>query len=125
MKNIRNYGIATGRVSKGLTIRNNRDGSRKIQFTVAAPDNYVDRDGNRGTQFIPLEAFIPASQQTNGVFDYLDCGDLVSVSYTIRNNNYTGKDGNKVYDLTFMVEDVALLEGKAAKKARQEAKAAS
>jgi len=125
MRNTRNFGVATGRVSKGLTIHNNKDGSRKIQFTVAAPDNYVGKDGNRGTQFIPLEAFIPASQKGNGAFDYIDCGDMVSISYSIRNNNYTGKDGVPVYGLTLMADDVALLESKASKEARQAAKAAA
>lgn len=125
MKNLRNFGVVTGRLSKGLTIYNNKDGSRKIQFSIAAPDNYVDKDGNRGSQFIPLEAFISASQKTNGVYDYIDCGDLVSVSYSVRNNNYTGRDGKPVYGMVLLADDVSLLESKASKEARLAAKAAA
>ena len=77
MKNIRNYGIVTGRLTRDPAVYNNNDGSRKIRFTVAAQDHFTDGDGNRGSQFIPLEAFIPARQQGNGPYDYLDCGDLV------------------------------------------------
>ena len=125
MRNLRNFGVATGRLAKGLTIHNNKDGSRKIYLVVAAPDNYTNKDGVKESQFIPLEAFISASQETNGVYDYLDCGDLISVSYSIRNNNYTNKDGVAVYGQVLLAEDVALLESKASKKARQEAKAAA
>lgn len=125
MKNIRNYGIATGRLTRGLTIHNNKDGSRKILFTVAAQDNYVDKEGNRNSQFIPLEAFIAASQKTNGVYDYLDCGDLISASYSIRNNTYKNKDGETIYGQVLLVDDIALLESKASKEARQAAKAAA
>ncbi|MBD5402240.1 single-stranded DNA-binding protein [bacterium] len=125
MKNIRNYGLVTGRLAKGLTVQGNKDGSRKILFTVAAQDNYVDKEGNRGTQFIQLEAFIPANRENNGVYEHLDCGDLISVSYSVRNNNYKNKDGVMVYNLVLLADEIALLESKASKEARLAAKAAS
>lgn len=118
MKNIRNYGIVTGRLTKDPAVYNNNDGSRKIRFTVAAQNQFTDGEGNRGSQFIPLEAFIPARQQGNGPYDYLDCGDLVSCSYTVQNNNYKGKDGEMVYGLVLLVDSIALLESKTSKEAR-------
>ena len=125
MKNIRNYGVVTGRLTKDPDIRINSDGSRKVRFTVAVQDSYTSKDGKRGSQFIPLEAFLTASQQTNGAYDYVEEGDLVSCSYTVNNNNYTDRNGQKVYGLALLVGEIALLESKASKKARQEAKAAS
>lgn len=125
MKNIRNYGMVTGRLTKNPDIRTNSDGSRKVRFTVAVQDSYTSKDGKRGSQFIPLEAFLTASQQTNGAYDYVEEGDLVSCSYTVNNNNYTDRNGQKVYGLALLVGEIALLESKASKKARQEAKAAS
>ncbi len=122
MKNIRNYGVVTGRLAKDLAVYDNRDGSRKILMLVAAQDNYTDSEGNRSCQFIPLEAFIPANQKNNGVFGYIGCGDLISCSYTVRNNTYTDKDGKTVYSNVLLIEEVALLESKAAKEARQSAK---
>ena len=59
-------GNVAGRLTKDPAVYNNNDGSRKIRFTVAAQDHFTDGDGNRGSQFIPLEAFIPARQQGNG-----------------------------------------------------------
>lgn len=119
MKNIRNYGMVTGRLAKDLEVYNNRGGSRKILMLVAAQDNYTGRDGKRNCQFIPLEAFVPSGQKDNGVFEYLGCGDLVSCSYSVRNNTYTDKDGKTVYNNVLQIEEVALLESRAAKEARQ------
>ncbi len=124
MKNLRNFGVVTGRLAKGLQIQFNKDGSRKISFIIAAQDNYTDRNGERRSQFIPLEAFIPASQKANGAYDYLGCGDMVSISYSVRNNNYTGKDGATVYRMVLLADEVVLLESKASKEARQAARAA-
>lgn len=122
MKNIRNYGIVTGRLTKDPAVYNNSDGSRKIRFTVAAQNQFTDSDGNRGSQFIPLEAFIPAKQADNGPFDYLDCGDLVSCSYTVQNNNYKDRNGEMVYGLVLLVDSIALLESRTSKEARLAAK---
>ena len=122
MKNIRNYGIVTGRLTKDPPDYTNNDGSRKIRFTVAAQDHFTDGGGNRGSQFIPLEAFIPAKQTGKGPYDYLDCGDLVSCSYTVQNNNYKDKGGEMVYGLVLLVDSIALLESRTSKEARLAAK---
>lgn len=118
MKNIRNYGVVTGRLSQDIKVFTNRDGSRKIKFTVAAPNHFTNSNGDYDSQFIPLEAFIPAKQRNNGPFDYMDKGDLVSCSYTIQNNNYKDKDGEMVYALILLVDNIALLESKTSKEAR-------
>lgn len=118
MKNIRNYGMVTGRLSQDIKVFTNKDGSRKIKFTVAAQDHFTNSRGEYESQFIPLEAFIPAKQRSNGPFDYLDKGDLVSCSYTIQNNNYKDKDGEMVYALVLLVDSIALLESKTSKEAR-------
>lgn len=65
-------GIVTGRLTKAPAVYNNNDGSRKIRFTVAAQDHFTDGDGNRGSQFIPPEAFIPAKQTGNGLVLLVD-----------------------------------------------------
>lgn len=122
MKNMRNFGIVTGRLTKDPTFYENRDGSRKVRFTVAAQDQFTDREGNRNSQFIPLEAFIPASQQGNGAYAYMNQGDLVSCSYTVQNNNYRDRNGETVYGLALLVDSITLLESKASKEARQTSK---
>ncbi len=118
MKNIRNYGIVTGRLTRDPVFYENRDGSRKVKFTVAAQNHFTNGEGNRDSQFIPLEAFVPAKHQNNGPYDYLDKGDLVSCSYSVQNNNYQDKNGEMVYGLVLLVDSIALLESKTSKEAR-------
>lgn len=119
MKNIRNYGMVTGRLVRDFKVCNNRDGSRKILFTVATANNYKSKDGHYHSQFISLEAFVPGNQKDNGVFAYINGGDLITCSYSVQTNTYTNKDGNTVYGQVLMVNDVALLESKATKEARR------
>ena len=118
MKNIRNYGMVTGRLTRDPQVFENRDGSRKIKFTVAAQNHFTNGQGEYDSKFIPLEAFIPAKQQNNGPFDYLDKGDLVSCSYSVQNNNYKDGNGEMVYGLILLVDNIALLESKTSKEAR-------
>lgn len=117
--NIRNYGMVTGRLTADPDVRINADGSRKVRFTVAVQNSYTDKDGKRGSQFLPLEVFISADRSGNGAYDCINGGDLVSCSYTVNNNNYTDKHGQKVYGLTLLVSEIALLETKASKERRR------
>ena len=120
--NINNYGIVTGRLSQPVTFFTNKDGSRKARFTVASTNAYKNADGTRGAQFVPLEAFIPSDNKSS-IYDLLDKGMLVSVQYTVMNNNYTDKDGVAHYDLVLQSETVRLQESRAATEARRSAHA--
>lgn len=114
--------MVIGRLVREPIIYNNRGGSRKILLTVAAQDSYTGKDGKRESQFVSLEAFVRGNQRTNGVYDYINTGDLISCSYSVRNNTYTDKNGETVYGQVLLVDEVALLESKAAKEARLAAK---
>lgn len=116
--NQRNFGIAEGRLTKDPVIFNNNDGSRKIMVTLAVQDNFKGRDGKKGTQFIDLEAFVGAGQQSNGVFEYIHKGDLVGIEYTVRTNNYE-KNGETVYGQVLFIQNVDLKESKNVTDARR------
>lgn len=60
MKNIRNYGMVTGILTRDDSIFTNKHGSRKIKFTIAAQNHFTNGKGEYDSQFIPLETFIPA-----------------------------------------------------------------
>lgn len=123
MLNLNNYGIVTGRLTTDPFIYQNNDGSRKIRITLAVNDNYKNTDGKRSTQFLPLEAFIPVDRKL-GVFDMIHAGDKISAAYTVKNNNYTDKNTNKmVYGLVLQIERISFEESKTTTTARQAAKA--
>lgn len=111
--------MVTGRLVRNPIVYKNKDGSRKILFTIAARDNYKNKSGACGSQFISLEAFISGRQADNGVYDYICCGDLVCCAYTVQSNTYKNKDGKTVFGQVLTVDEVALLESKAMKEARQ------
>ena len=117
--NIVNNGMVTGRISQPPAFFSNRDGSRSCRFNVAASNNYKDRNGERGAQFVPIEAYIPANRRSS-VYDYLEKGMLMSVSYEVRNNRWADRDGVIHYDITLRADAVRMLESKAAVEARRQ-----
>lgn len=119
MANIRNFGIAEGRLTKDPAVFTNSDGSKKVMVTVAVQDNYKSKTtGERNTQFINLEAFISNKSKGLGAFDYMHKGDLVGFEYTIRSNNYTSKNGVAHYDQVLFIQSTDLKETKKAQAAR-------
>ena len=123
MLNLNNYGIVTGRLTTDPFIYQNNDGSRKIRINLAVSNNYKNPDGKRSTQFLPLEAFIPVDRKL-GVFDMVHAGDKISAAYTVKNNNYTDKNTNKmIYGLVLQIERISFEESKTTTTARQAAKA--
>ena len=123
MLKLNNYGIVTGRLTTDPFSYQNNDGSRKIRITLAVSDNYKNPDGKRSTQFLPLEAFIPVDRKL-GVFDMVHAGDKISAAYTVKNNNYTDKNTNKmIYGLVLQIERISFEESKTTTTARQAAKA--
>ena len=121
--NIKNFGVITGRLTKEPTVFTNSDGSRKVMLTVAAQDNFKNAAGERGTQFVSLEAFISNKSQGLGVYEYMHKGDMVGLSYTVKSNSYE-KNGETVYAQVLQVTDVDLMESKAS-QARRAAVAAN
>ena len=125
MANLANMGQVIGRATKNPAVYPNKDGSRKIMLTVAATDNFASgADKKKQTRYVPLEAFVRADKQGNGVYDLIHEGDLIAAAYSVRNNNFE-KDGVMQYGIVLNIEDVTLLESKAVTDARQASKVAA
>lgn len=106
MNNLRNFGIAEGRLTADPKIMENADGSASVRFTVAVDDSYK-KNGSRSTQFIPFRAFLK-DKDVLGPYAYMHKGDLVGIGYEVRNNNYVAKDGTPVYSIDLFVTQVDL-----------------
>ena len=119
--NFDNYGMALGRISH-IKKFDNRDGSCKYMITVAAKNSYADQDGKVGSQFIPLEAFVPANRR-EGILPYLEVGDYVRMNYIVLNDNYIQENGQMHYGIVLRIQGITMLESKAAKAARKTAQA--
>lgn len=119
--NICNTFTVIGRLTQDPKVFENKDGSRKVRFTVAAKDNFTS-NGQRDSQFLPVEAFRSAALVTKsglGIYANMHKGDLVAVSGQIQNNNYTDKNDAKHFDLVLHIETCQLLEPKSVTDARQ------
>ena len=92
MKNLRNYGMIIGHLGREPKTFVNKDGSRKILMSVGVRQNYKNANGEHGTDWVDLEAFIPANTN-NGVFELLKKGTMVAIAYTVVSNVYTDANG--------------------------------
>lgn len=117
--NMRNFGVGEGRLTANPKILENADGSASVRFTVAIDDNYK-KNGSKSTQFVPFRAFLK-DKNVPGPYAYMHKGDLIGVSYEVRNNNYVAKDGTPVYGIDLFVTSIDL---KKTKKAQADAPAA-
>lgn len=96
-----------GRATRDPKIMTNENGSKTVLFTVAAQRNFKSQSGDRESDFINVKAFIPANAKSNGPFDYLKKGQLVSVEATLRSSQYE-KDGETVYVTDVVLEQNGL-----------------
>lgn len=102
--NTMNIVVLSGRLSKDPVTFDNKDGSKKIIVTVASPNEFVGKDGERGVAFIEAQAFVPAGK--TGIYPWLHKGDHVELRGEMRNNNWTGADGVAHYEQIIMVRSL-------------------
>ena len=108
-----NYGVAIGRLVRQPKVYENRDGSHKVLYTLAVSRNFQNKEGKRDSDFVNLEAFLPArSQVDQSVYSRLRVGELVAARYTIRTSTYTDASGESRGGVSLLTQDVELLEGK-------------
>ena len=121
--NLNNNAHFEGRLTKAPVAFENKDGSHKVMMTLACRRNYPNSAGNYDSDFVEIEAFVPASVHGLGVYDKLAKGDMVGVGCSVRSSSYTGKDGKTVYKQVLQATSVALREKKSVSEARRAADA--
>lgn len=109
--NPKNFGVAIGRLASDPRFFNNRDGSHTVRFTVLVDQDFVNAGGERGTDAVSVERFIP-NDRGNGVFDMIHQGDLVEVSYRITTDSYVDRNDERRYVTKLIVSDVQMLESR-------------
>lgn len=124
MTNPANNVTLTGRLAADPISFANSDGSHKVVFTLMVEDDFVKKStGKRDVQAIDLEAFVSKERVATGnglgVYDLIHKGDLITVSASLRSNNYTDKNGTKVYKMTVFIDGVRMLESKATTESRK------
>ena len=101
------------------TRKKNEDGSETVitKFDMAV-NRRAKREGDADADFFHCTSF---GKQAEFVEKYFHSGSRVLVVGRVQNNNYTTKEGNKVYGFSIITEEVEFAQKKSAGKATEEA----
>lgn len=109
-----------GRLAADPKIFSNPDGSRNIQITLYATNNFANRNGVYEDSIVPLTQFYSASKEGNGIYTHLKEGDQVAVNGYIHQDQFIDKTtGAKRYELNLSIDSIQPLETKSAADARR------
>ena len=101
--------ILTGRLTRDPESRMTQSNMEVARFSLACQNDYVGRDGERGTEFINCVAF---NRLAGTINRFCHKGSLISVTGRIRNSSYDAQDGSKRYTTDIVVEQMEFLGAK-------------
>ena len=96
----------TGRLTREPEVRYNSDSFPVGHFTIAVDRDRKDRNGERGTDFVPVVVF---GKQAEFAEKYLTKGRLVAVSGRLQVSSYE-KDGQKRTKAEVLANNVEALD---------------
>lgn len=104
--------ILMGRLTREPEVRYSQGASQTAvaRFTLAV-DRRFKREGEPTADFFDCTAF---GRQAEFIERYLHKGVRVVVCGSIQNNNYTNRDGQMVYSVRIVVDEVEFAESKSA-----------
>lgn len=102
--------ILMGRLTRDPEIRYSQNGNSMAiaRFSIAV-DRRFKRDGEPDADFFNCTAF---GKQAEFIERYLHKGTKVVLVGRIQNDNYTNKDGQMVYSVRVMVDEIEFAESK-------------
>ncbi len=102
--------ILMGRLTRDPEVRYSQGASQTAvgRFSIAV-DRRFKREGEPDADFFDCTAF---GKQAEFVERYLHKGTKVVLSGRIQNNNYTNKDGQMVYSIRIITEEIEFAESK-------------
>lgn len=80
-----------------------------VNFDLAVDNVMLEKDGTRGTTFVPCKAFNKVAEI---IVQYCDKGQKLGISGRLQQRNFTRKDGSKGSVLEVIVDSIELLEPK-------------
>ena len=102
--------ILMGRLTRDPEVRYSQNGNQMAiaRFSIAV-DRRFKREGEPDADFFNCTAF---GKQAEFVEKYLYQGSKILLSGRIQNDNYTNKDGQMVYSVRVMVDEIEFAESK-------------
>ena len=99
-----------GRTVRKPEIHENESGVKTVLMTLAV-NRGKDRDGNQLVDYVSVKGFVAKDAKSNGPYDYIGKGQLVSIQGKLRSSSYE-KDGETIYTTDVIIDNggVSLIE---------------
>lgn len=114
MYNKFNNGTAQGQLVSKPYINDVKGGNKNAFLALKCPDSYETRDEHgcyiRRSQHLEFRCFIPdRNKELLALMENLQRDNEVRITYSVRTNHYTDKEGNEVRRQDLQVEDIVLV----------------
>ncbi|OFT72389.1 single-stranded DNA-binding protein, partial [Corynebacterium sp. HMSC05C01] len=128
MSNPFNNGTIVGNAARAPKLFEHANGSATVKLSVYARNTFKNKStGKVESEIVELTGYVQDAKNP-GVFGCIGSGDRVAVSYSLKTDVYTDKDGVKHYPLVARIDTVQLIDSKkesAARAARRGGEAAN
>ena len=101
--------LLVGRLTRDPELRTTPGGMAVTRFTLAVSQNFTNKNGERGADFINCSAW---GRQADNISKYCHKGSLVSAEGRIRTSSYDAQDGTKRYTTEVVCDTVNFLSSK-------------
>ena len=101
--------ILTGRLTRDPESRMTQSNMEVSRFSLACQNDFVNRNGERETEFINCVAF---NRLAGTINKFCKKGSLISITGRIRNSSYEAQDGPKRYTTDGVAEQMEFLGSK-------------
>lgn len=101
--------ILTGRFTRDPESRMGSNSLEVARFSLACQNDFVNRNGERETEFINCVAF---GRTAGTINKFCKKGQMISATGRIKNNSYDAQDGTKRYTTDIVVDSFEFLGGK-------------
>lgn len=98
--------IITGRLTRDPESRMTQSNMEVSRFSLAAQNDFVNKNGEREVEFINCVAFNRTATTIN---KFCKKGSLIGIQGRIRNSSYDAQDGTKRYTTDVVVEQMEFL----------------
>ena len=103
--------LLVGILTRDPELRTTPNGMAVTRFTIAVSQNFTNKNGERGADFINCSAW---GRQADNISKYCRKGTLVSAEGRIRTGSYDAQDGSKRYTTEVVCDTVNFLSSKSA-----------
>ena len=101
--------ILCGRFTRDPESRMTSASMEVSRFSLACPSDFVNKEGQRETEFINCVAFGRTAQTLN---KYCTKGSMILAQGRIRNSSYDAQDGSKRYVTEVIVDNAEFVSGR-------------